>query len=265
MTTKKVVFCIPVLTRPHQATIDSLKASIPLIEEAGWEHSLAQIVDVPYISAARASMLRAALDDKADVIVFLDYDTGWKPRNLLTLIETEGDVVAGTYRAKIDDEQYMGAIEFDPVTFVPRVRESDGAIAAKLVPAGFLKITKECVHDFMLAYPQHCYGPLYHAAVDLFNHGVHDRTWFGEDYSFSLNWRNSGGKIWIVPDLDIDHYGKDGKVYKGNFHQFLMRQPGGVNDPRIQVSGSPSCLSARTLGAATLHAPGELKGNGAAA
>jgi hypothetical protein len=224
---KKVVFCIPIVNRPFKVTVDSLKASIPLIEAAGWEHELAQVVDVPYISAARASMLRAALDAKADVIVFIDYDVSWDPRDMLTLIETEGDVVAGTYRSKIDDEQYMGAVEHDPVSFVPRVRASDGAISAKLVPAGFLKITKEAVHDFMESYPELCYGPLYHAAVDIFNHGVHGRVWYGEDYSFSLRWKQRGGDIWLVPNLNIDHHGKDGKVYVGNYHRFLRRQPGG--------------------------------------
>lgn len=225
--TKKVVFCIPIVNRPQSATVESLKASLPVIEAAGWEHCMAQTIDVPYISAARGSMLRAALDEKADAIMFIDYDVAWKPKDLLKVLETEGDVVAGTYRAKIDDEQYMGAIEHDPVTFVPKVRASDGAIAAKLVPAGFLRVTKECVHDFMTSYPELCYGPLYHASVDLFNHGVHGRVWYGEDYSFSLRWKQRGGDIWIVPDLDLDHHGKDGKVYRGNYHQFLLRQPGG--------------------------------------
>jgi hypothetical protein len=225
---------MPILTRPHKATVESLRASVPVVEAAGWEHEMAQTIDVPYISAARASMLRAALDAKADVIVFIDYDVAWKPHDMLTLISTEGDVVAGTYRAKIDDEQYMGALEHDPVTFVPKVR-ADGAIASKLVPAGFLKITKECVHDFMTSYPDLCYGPLYHASVDIFNHGVHGRVWYGEDYSFSLRWKQRGGEIWTVPNLDIDHHGKDGKVYKGNLHRFLLRQPGGSesDNPRM--------------------------------
>ena len=231
---KKVVLCVPVWVRPQQATLDSIRASLPLLEAAGWEHSMAQIRDLPYISAARATMLRAALDTKADVIVFIDQDVSWEPQDLLTLIETEGDVVAGTYRPKIDDEQYMGSPEYDPVTFIPKVRPSDGAIAGRLVPAGFLKITPACVDRFMVAYPQHCYGLMFHLSVDLFNHGVHNRLWTGEDYSFCLNWLKIGGEIWIVPNLNINHHGKDGKVYKGNYHQFLMKQPGGVNDPARQ-------------------------------
>jgi hypothetical protein len=69
---------------------------------------------------------------------------------------------------------------------------------------------------------------MYHLSVDLFNHGVHDRIWWGEDYSFARRWKEKCGDIWLMPDLSIDHHAKD-KVYEGNLHQFLLRQPGGSN------------------------------------
>jgi glycosyltransferase involved in cell wall biosynthesis len=225
---KKVVFCTPSLTGPTASYIKALEDSLPLIKAAGWEEGYAQQIACPYISAARANMLRAALDAKADVIVFLDYDVSWQPEDLLKLLEAEGDVVAGTYRCKTEDgpteEFYMGTWETNP-DFTPKVR-ADGAISAKLVPAGFLKITKEAVDSFMAAYPELCYGPMYHLSIDLFNHGVHDRIWWGEDYSFSRRWKEKCGEIWLIPDLSIDHHAK-GKVYAGNLHEFLLRQPGG--------------------------------------
>lgn len=226
---KKVVFCTPSLAGPTAPYIESLKASLPLIEAAGYEHGYAQQIACPYISAARANMLRAALDANAQIIVFLDYDVSWRPADLLKLIETEGDVVAGTYRTKVEDvvnpEFYMGAWENNP-DFTPKVRSSDGALVATLAPAGFLKITNKAVDLFMVAYPELCYGPMYRLQVDLFNHGVHDRIWWGEDYSFCRRWKDKCGDIWIVPDLSIDHHAKD-KVYPGNLHEFLLRQPGG--------------------------------------
>ena len=224
----KVVFCTPSLSGPTAPYIKALEDSIPLIVAAGWEEGYTQQIASPYISAARATMLRTALDANADVIVFIDYDVSWAPQDLLKLIETEGDVVAGTYRCKTEDgptkEFYMGTWDVNG-DFTPKVR-ADGAISAKLVPAGFLKLTKAAVDKFMVAYPDLCYGPMYHLAVDLFNHGVHERVWWGEDYSFARRWKEKCGDIWLVPDLSIDHHAKD-KVYKGNLHQFLLRQPGG--------------------------------------
>ncbi len=223
-TTKKVVFCVPILGRPYPQFITSLEASIPLIKEAGWDEELVQEIDNPYISGARGKMLRRALDHKADVIVFLDYDLQWPPEALLKLLNTEGDVVAGTYRCKIEEEQYMGAV-YSKADGTPEVR-ADGCIKAAVVPAGFLKITKEAVNSFMGAYPELCYGPRYSQSVDLFNHGVHERLWWGEDYAFARRYREKCGDIWIQPDLDLTHW-KGSVPHPGNFHTFLRRQPGG--------------------------------------
>ena len=85
---KNVVFATPSLAGPTAPYIKALEGSLPLIEEAGWEHGYVDIINNPYISAARATMLRAALDAKADVIVFIDYDVSWQPGDLLKLIET---------------------------------------------------------------------------------------------------------------------------------------------------------------------------------
>jgi hypothetical protein len=226
---KKCIFCTPSLEGPTAPYIKALSDSIPLIVSAGWDEGYAQKIGNPYISCARADMLRMALDVKADVIVFLDYDLSWDAPDLLKLIDTEGDVVSGTYRFKEENtaepERYMGNWEMNP-DWTPKVRESDGAISASLIPAGFLKITKEAVDRFMLAYPELVYGPMYAPTVDLFNHGARDRIWWGEDYSFANRWKAKCGDIWLVPNLSIAHHSKD-KVYPGNLHEFLLRQPGG--------------------------------------
>jgi len=226
---KKVCFCIPTLTRPHQQTLDSLEASVPLLTEAGWDHYMVPEVGNPYISAARAKMLRKALDAGAEVIVFIDHDVAWRPADLLKLIETDGDVVAGTYRFKSDEISYMGTIK-STYEGTPKCRE-DGCIEAELVPAGFLKITTSAVDKIMQHYPDLCYGERYRMSVDLFQHGAHKGNWWGEDYAFCRRWREAGGEIWLVPDLGLDHHSPD-KCYYGNYHEFLLQQPGGSNAPK---------------------------------
>lgn len=221
----RVCFCIPTVKRPYQQTLDSLEASVPLLDAAGIDHCLVNEVGNPYISAARATMLRKALDAKADVVVFIDHDVSWDARDLLTLIQTDGDVVAGTYRFKQEAVEYMGTIHTN-IEGYPIVR-GDGAIKARLVPAGFLKVTAKAVDRFMTAYPHLCYGPKFAQSVDLFNHGAHEGVWWGEDYAFSRNWEACGGEIWLIPDLNLTHNGPD-KSYPGNFHQYLARQPGGA-------------------------------------
>ncbi len=169
-------------------------------------------------------MLTKAMKANADVIVFIDHDLSWEPENLLKLLETEGDVVAGTYRFKGEPEEYMGNILPD-IGGRPQVRE-DGCVKAHCVPAGFLKVTRGAINRFTLAYPELMYADEGTLTVDLFNHGAYKGVWYGEDYSFSRRWLECGGEIWIIPDLNITHHLED-KPYPGNFHRYLLRLPGG--------------------------------------
>jgi glycosyltransferase involved in cell wall biosynthesis len=224
MTKTKVVICIPTITRPFQPTLDSIAASIPLLDEAGYDHFMVTEIGNPYISMARAMMLRKALDVKADIIIFIDHDMAWQPQDLLKLIQTEGEVVAGIYRFKYSDRiEYMGVLDDDDG--VPKVR-ADGCLKATRVPAGFLKVTRSAINKFMVAYPHLKYGEECAPGVDLFNHGAHKGCLWGEDYAFSRNWIDAGGDIWVIPDINLDHHSKD-EVFKGNYHEFLRSQPGG--------------------------------------
>ncbi len=199
--------------------------SVPLLDAAGIEHCIVSEVGNPYISQARSNLLRKALDTQPDAVVFLDHDLSWQPDALVKLIQTEGDVVAGTYRFKQDEEKYMGMLMHDTLN-LPLVRK-DGCIEAEWVPAGFLKITANAVNRFMQAYPHLTYGQAWRPYCDLFNHGAHNGIWYGEDYAFSRNWLDLGGQIWLIPNLNIDHHASSGAAYPGNFHNFMLRQPGG--------------------------------------
>lgn len=214
----KVVFATPSISGPMPCFIRSLKASLPLIEKAGWKHKFVQEVGNPYISNARATMLRKALDWVPDVIVFLDYDLSWSPKTLLTLLEAEGDVVAGTYRFKTEKEEYMGSVLRNE-DGTPKVCD-DGTIYAKEVPGGFLKVTRIAIERFMYRYPELIYGPVFHPSIDLFNHGAYKGIWYGEDYMFCRRWIDCGGHVYLLPNLNIHHHTKE-KVYKGNFHKYL--------------------------------------------
>lgn len=218
----KVVFCTPTYTRPHPAYLAALEAAVPAVEAAGIEHQAVYEVGNPYISAARATMTRKALDWGADAMIYIDHDVAFRPQDLVKLIETDGDVVAGTYRYKNDlaKEEYMGALIERP-DGRPQGRPKDGALLAHSVPAGFLKVTRNGIRKIMAAHPELLMGRREAPAVDLFHHGAHDFVWYGEDMAFCRRWREMGERIWLVPDLDLDHWHGD-VCFKGNYHRFMQ-------------------------------------------
>jgi glycosyltransferase involved in cell wall biosynthesis len=230
----KVIFCVPTRKKPHPRHIESLEKSIPLIVAAGYDEGYTFEAGNPYISGSRAACLRRALDAKGDIFIFLDDDVSWEPEALLTLIDTPGDVVGGTYLAKDPNEvNYMGRILQDENGIATSIR-GDGCIECACLPAGFLKVTAIAVAKFMRGYPELCFGPPFKQSVDLFNHGAHKGLWWGEDYAFCRRWRELGEKVWLIPNLNIDHNEwENDKVWKGNFHEYLMGRPGGLKDPEM--------------------------------
>lgn len=223
----KVAFACPTYTKPYDELLASVASSVPVLDAAGVEHNMVFEVGCPYISHARATMLRKALDWGADAVIFLDHDLSWDAGDLLKLVETQGDIVSGLYRYKKEEVEYMGAIRSD-ANGIPVTRSSDGAISGFRVPAGFLKVTRDAVRRFMASYPELLYGHPDCYSVDLFNHGAYKGVWYGEDMAFSRRWIDIGGEIWIVPDLNLNHHSADA-VYPGNYHQFLLARPGGSN------------------------------------
>lgn len=215
-----VVFCCPTLKGPYQQFKDALEAEAPFLDAAGLDHKLGWELGCPYISNARATLLRRALDAGADFVVFLDHDLSWRPGDLTKLVATSGDVVAGMYRFKTPDVEYMGTLKPGPDGYP--IQRDDGAVEAVRVPAGFLKISRSGVQRFMRAYPELIYGDPINPHVDLFNHGAHEGVWWGEDYAFCRRWRAMGGEIWVVPDLDLTHHDTAAGDFPGNLHRFLL-------------------------------------------
>ncbi len=237
----KVALLTPTMKKPHDAFIAALEASVPAMDAKGIEHSFTLERGSAYISWARANMLQKALQGDAEYFIYLDHDLSWRPEDLIRLIGTTDDVVMGTYRFKAEPEDYMGAWHCDKSNR-PIIRLKDRAIQAHMFPAGFLKISRGAVRRFMLAHPELLFGMPEKPAIDLFNHGAHigpkfDFRWWGEDYAFAYRWGELGQKAWLLPDLNIDHW--DGETcYKGNIHQYLLRQPGGSMENVTSLRGA---------------------------
>lgn len=232
----RVVLCVPTRTKPHRACVEAMEKSIPLVMGAGYDVQITCEVGNPYISGARANMIKRGLSAKGDIFITIDDDVSWEPEALLKLVETEGEVVAGTYRCKEDEPNYMGRPLVDEIGRPKNIR-ADGCIEMACAPAGFLKITKEAIDKFAKGYPHLCYGPAWDQSVDLFNHGAHQGLWFGEDYAFCRNWRDIGGKVWCIPNIDVHHNSwTDDRVWRGNYHEYLMAQPGGKNGVPLEAS-----------------------------
>ena len=216
---RRVAICSPTRNRPHDAFIEALERSVPYLDAAGFDHAAVFEVGCPYISGARCTLLGKALAWGATDIVFIDDDVSWQPEDLVRLVETEGDVVCGTYRYKIEEPKFMG------VPYVghgghPLVR-ADGCVHMMAAPAGFLRVSRETVKRFRDHFPDLAIGDAKTGEnVDIFNHGAYMGVWFGEDYAMCRRLGDMGIDVWCIPTLNLVH-NDPGKAFGGTYHEYL--------------------------------------------
>jgi len=91
----------------------------------------------------------------------------------------------------------------------------------RTVGTGFMRIKKAVLDKFIEAYPE-TYNPgdgsqaLHH---NVFEPKIIDGQFFGEDLVFCKQWEKLGGTLWVDPNVEFKHVGRE--VWKGNFLEYL--------------------------------------------
>ena len=212
----------------HPACVQSLEATLALVVERGHEAVIGTCAGCCYIQFARNRLVRDFLKTDADVIFFIDDDVSWNAEDALRLIESPEQVIAGIYPLKNDVESYPVVVWTDAEH---RAIVRDGLIVARAVPAGMLRIQRVVIEKLIAAHPEKAYYDLVNEVredgyYDLFPQGVYGDRWVGEDYAFCRLWTDIGGHIGVLPNMTLGHH-SGSNVWVGNYHEFLLRQPGG--------------------------------------
>lgn len=227
---KNVFFALHLYRRPEGEEFWlSLKKGSDLLKSHGYTTYFGVAFGNPYIQKARNDLVKQFLGSCCDTFFFVADDLEYAAEDMLRLVETPGDVVSGVYSQHCNPPKYPVCV-FTDKSGIPVVR-GDGAVSAKWVQTGFLRIQRGVFEKIAKANPKLVYfgmknGKKINVACDFFPQGVYNHTWIGEDYAFCDLWRRIGGKIWVVPDIDFIHY-SEGCGFPGNYHEYLMRLPGG--------------------------------------
>jgi hypothetical protein len=206
---------IPVLDgKPHVATVDSLLAEQVFALGKGVHLLVEWEVGCSLIGHARNRLARRFLaTTECRAMVFVDADISWPTGSLVALARSRKDVIGGTYRAKHPESQFhvLGRPEKDG-----RLFKVNG------LPGGFLKISRRAFERTKAKAYLSANGS---AERDYFPMGFHRGTYFGEDFGFCRLHRQSGGTVWLDPDIHLRHH--DGmSVYSGDPREWLRQEHG---------------------------------------
>lgn len=163
------------------------------------------------VQRARNDLVRLAIEEDFDDLIFIDSDVEWDPAWVYKLLEYDAEVVGGVYPKKTDNPQF-------PVHMLKDVKlEENGLIEVDGLPTGFLKISKSALKKVWDASDE--YQNEGRACRMVFDIKVMDGQLVSEDIVFCRKWRDLGGKVFIDPAMTCNHIGV--KKYMGNFQEYL--------------------------------------------
>jgi hypothetical protein len=184
---------------------------------AGVEFKAVFLPGCSLITHARNQMAQDFLDSEADRLVFIDSDVSWEPGNLIRLASHPVDFVGGAYRLKQEPESYpVGWAEAPELWADP----DTGLLEVASVPGGFLSLSRTVFERLRAAHPDRGYTHYQFQGHGYFHAPIHDGRLYGEDTAFCADWRATGGKVWLDPELTLTHVGGH-TAFVGNIGSWL--------------------------------------------
>jgi predicted O-methyltransferase YrrM len=225
---KRAFLAIPTYdSKLHGPCLYSLLQSLPMLEKAGIGYDVFVLGGNCHVDDARNGCVREFLLTDCTELVFIDADVGWRPQDLVTLINHDRDVVAGVYPKKSDDEDF-------PVHVPPNTdlwSDKDGLVEVFGAPTGFMKIKREVLEKMCKAFEHKQYrgqnkdDPNHDAPYTILFERTFDSGYrLSGDYAFCFKWRFMGGKVHVDPNMVFVHEGL--KEWGGCLAEFWRRKYG---------------------------------------
>lgn len=185
--------------------------------EQGHELHVGFVPGSSLITQARNQAVKTFFDSDADRMIFLDADVAWETGDLLRIAQHPVDFCGGAYRYKAEEEGYpVGWIEErDELWADPKT----GLLEVAMLPGGFLSLNRAVFEQIAKAFPNRVYS--FHGFP--FHAFFHCPPGDGEDGAFCRDYRSTGGKIWLDPELTLTHV-DGGRKYTGRIGHWLKNR-----------------------------------------
>lgn len=169
----------------------------------------------------RNQLAQQFMDSDAERIVFLDADVTFESGCLIKVAHHHADFVGGAYRFKFESENY-------PVGWLDEKElwaNEQGLLEVGSLPGGFLSLSKKVFEHLRDLHPERAYEHFGKKAHCYFQMPFADGHLYGEDSHFCKEWRDSGGKVYLDPELSLTHWDFN-RPYPGHIGNWLKARSG---------------------------------------
>lgn len=164
--------------------------------------------------AERNRLLKAFMQSDCTHMLCIDSDLGYPAQAVAALLEQDVDFVGGCYPARGENIFLFRPVYLENKSLV--VNEKN-LIKMEYIPAGFLLFKREVIKKLIDIHPELYYKPKDAASADqdgyyLFQLGLRDGEFWGEDFEFCRLVREANFDIWVDPMIEFDHNGTRGSL-----------------------------------------------------
>ncbi len=214
------------------AYMQSVLGLMQVAGPTGFDLSLGLLGHDALITRCRNTLLGAFMEGAASHLLFVDSDIEFAPAQVVRLLHSGKDVVAGMYPIKslnwgdaarqrhLHGEtgeaaclMYVGK----PCEGTERETE-DGLVTAEYAGAGFMMVSRAAVERLIAAFPMSCYNEIHawplRSGPAVERHALFDTMivpesgeYLSEDFAFCRRWRDIGGRIWLDTRSRLTHVG----------------------------------------------------------
>ena len=207
---RKVFIAIPTYDgRLNIKTAYNLAALVPMAHAHGVGINFSHMSGCSLIAMARNSLVNEFLKTDCTELLFIDSDVVAGPNDIMRLLaqSTDKDIAAGLYPRRATDKFFFLDIprdENDDMIF-------DGSmLKVNRVGTGFMLIKRHVIEQLIAAHPEWEYVTRgEETAYALFDHGVLDGRYVGEDYLFCDRARKAGFECWVDVEISLPHVGQE--------------------------------------------------------
>lgn len=164
------------------------------------------------VHRGRNSCVARFLASDASHLLFIDADIGFTADAVLRLLAHREPLVGGTYRVKDAEVRRYAFLPLPKAERTPA-----GLVEVEGLPGGFMMIQRDCIQRMVGAWrdlrhntrgaddrPREAWED---HMFQLFGNPIVDGVEWGEDLSFCRRWREIGGRVWLDPNILLQHWG----------------------------------------------------------
>jgi predicted O-methyltransferase YrrM len=263
-----VMLTTPIAEKPCTPYAVSLAATAQTLTVVGVRFDIETLQGCCHVDDARNVLIRNFLQSDCTDLFFLDADLGWQPNAVLRLLKAPGDIVAGVYCHKSDEQTYaLHPFEGQTET------NAHGLFPMPKAATGFMRIRRavlEALYEREKAKGRLLWLDGDHAGLNrlpvaricergfvkelgLDHLGASEESQSG-DYVLCLKARSLGFSVYVDPDWEFSHSGE--KTWRGHFGNHTRRNQG-IDPPKFEaaVAALPAPEAFEQLSANSLFDP----------